>query len=562
LDLLRALAAEAAPSKREKLNGHTHASSTGAWTEPDVDAFLVRGGIEAAPPESHNGALRWKLKRCPFNPEHGPTESAVFLNADGVLGFKCMHNSCADRHWADLRALVDGPREIRRSGNPRSTPHREMLGGDDRVNGHSDETALALRRASDVQIEPIAWLWSGWLAAGKLHVLAGVPGTGKTTVALSLAAIATRGGRWPDGTPFLNPGQVVMWSGEDGIEDTLAPRLTAMGADLTRVHFVGDVIDSEGRRAFDPATDMPALIAKARQVGDVRLLIVDPIVNTIAGDTHKNTEVRRGLAPLVEFGQKLNAAVLGISHFSKGTAGRDPLDRITGSLAFGALARLVFGAAKKTDEESGNENRLFVRIKSNIGPDGGGLSYTLATAELPQGIETSKITWGAKLEGNARDILADAEEPQEDSDERSALDEAKHFLRTVLGDGRGKASQIFKEAKEAGHSERTIRRAKADLRIVAAKEGMAGGWVWKIPLEPNPAKMAKTTEQKTLATFDGFGHLRDSEGSDSQPNGAVSQPGEDRQESPKMAKTPEDGHASVSGNSGHLGHLREEQETF
>src|SRR5262249_17464631 len=156
---------------------------------------------------------------------------------------------------------------------------------------------------------------------------------------------------WPDGTPFLAPGNVVIWSGEDDAADTLVPRLKAMGGDLERVHFVTDLRDLDGRRPFDPATDMPALIAKAREVGDVRLLIVDPVGNSVSGDSHKNGEVRRGLQPLVTFGHELRAAVLGVSHFSKGTAGRDPLDRLTGSLAFGALARLVFGAAKKTDSQ-------------------------------------------------------------------------------------------------------------------------------------------------------------------------------------------------------------------
>src|SRR5262249_22013109 len=84
---------------------------SGSWGEAQVAEFLARGGLEATAPEPHNGALRWKLKACPFNPDHGPTESAIFLAADGRLGFKCLHNSCADRQWRDLRALVDGPRE-------------------------------------------------------------------------------------------------------------------------------------------------------------------------------------------------------------------------------------------------------------------------------------------------------------------------------------------------------------------------------------------------------------------------------------------------------------------
>jgi putative DNA primase/helicase len=253
--------------------------------------------------------------------------------------------------------------------------------------------SVTLRCASQIEMEPISWLWPEWLAAGKLHMLGGIPGTGKTTISLSLAATLSRGGYWPDGTPLSASGHVLIWSGEDDAADTLIPRLSAMGGDLDRIHIVSSVTDPDGIRPFDPAQDMPALIAKAREVGDVRMLIVDPVVTTVAGDSHKNAEVRRGLAPLVTFAQELRAVVPGITHFSKGTGGKEPLDRLTGSLAFGAAPRLVFAASKKKDE-AGQETdtRVFVRVKSNIGPDGGALTYTLDSVDLPQGIATSRVS--------------------------------------------------------------------------------------------------------------------------------------------------------------------------
>ena len=113
LERLQALAAEAQRPEPPKLNGHLSIGIR-AWTEVDVTDFLARGNIESATPEPHDGAMRWKLKRCPFNVDHGPTESAVFLKPDGALGFKCLHNSCQDKHWRDLRTLVDGERSPRR----------------------------------------------------------------------------------------------------------------------------------------------------------------------------------------------------------------------------------------------------------------------------------------------------------------------------------------------------------------------------------------------------------------------------------------------------------------
>ena len=96
---------------------------------------------------------------------------------------------------------------------------------------------ICIRQASTYTVEPINWLWPGWLARGKVHILAGAPGTGKTSIAMALGATITTGARWPDGTP-AEPGEVLMWSGEDDPSDTLIPRLMAVGADLERVHII------------------------------------------------------------------------------------------------------------------------------------------------------------------------------------------------------------------------------------------------------------------------------------------------------------------------------------
>ena len=162
--------------------------------------------------------------------------------------------------------------------------------------------------------------------------------------------------------------------------------------------------------------------------GEIKLLIVDPIVSAVAGDSHKNAEVRRGLQPLVDAGQKLGAAVLGISHFSKGTAGRDVTERVTGSLAFGALARVVLAAAKRSEDDGGG--RILARAKSNIGPDGGGFAYDLApgTIAARPDIAVHVLQWGAAIEGSARELLASADDTG-DSEERTAFDDAKGFLQ-------------------------------------------------------------------------------------------------------------------------------------
>jgi len=138
------------------------------------------------------------------------------------------------------------------------------------------------------------WLWSGYLARGKMTLLAGEPGTGKTTIAMSIGATVTQGGIWPDGT-IAEPDSIVIWSGEDDPRDTLAPRLMAAGADMCKVHFVTGMRIEGKVKCFDPARDMPALKEACEKIGDVRLLIIDPIVSAVSGDSHRNTETRRAL---------------------------------------------------------------------------------------------------------------------------------------------------------------------------------------------------------------------------------------------------------------------------
>lgn len=367
--------------------------------------------------------------------------------------------------------------------------------------------SLDLIRGSDVKPEPVSWLWNGWLAAGKMHVLGGAPGTGKTTISMALAATMTIGGRWPDGTRSPS-GNVVIWSGEDDPADTLVPRLALSGADLSRVYFISDVRQGNERRSFDPAKDMDVLRRRLAEVGDVRLLIVDPIVSAIAGDSHKNAEVRRGLQPLSDLAASMRCALLGITHFSKGTGGRDPVERLTGSLAFGALARVVLVAAKHQEEgEDGRTVRLLLRAKSNIGPDDGGFEYDLQQSEMTThpGIFASAVQWGQAVEGAARELLATADASGDDG-EGGTLTDAKGFLVETLGNGPVRAKCIKADAEGAGYSWATIRRAKKALGIEPFKAGMKGGWEWGLP-----AKVLKNPEdaqQKEVSTFDNSEHLR------------------------------------------------------
>ena len=309
---------------------------------------------------------------------------------------------------------------------------------------------VLLLNGADLKPEPVRWLWPDWLALGKLHILAGAPGQGKTTIALACAATVTIAGRWPDGSR-CDGGNVLIWSGEDDPGDTLLPRLLAAGADRSRCYFVSGTRIGGEVQSFDPARDMAALEAQAQRIGGIKLLIVDPVVSAVAGDSHKNTEVRRALQPLVDLGSRLGAAVVGISHFSKGGAGSDPASRVVGSIAFTAVARVVLVAAKVKGED-GEEKRILARGKSNIGPDDGGFGYHIEQGEPLPGIRASYVTWGQSVAGSARELLAEAATDKDTGSDSSAQSEAEGFLIQLLEDGPSPTKHVEAEAKAAGIS--------------------------------------------------------------------------------------------------------------
>ncbi len=350
--------------------------------------------------------------------------------------------------------------------------------------------SVELIAADSLMPVPIDWLWPKWLARGKLHVLAGAPGTGKTTLAMAIAACVSAGLTLPSGYR-PRQGSVIIWSGEDDPADTLVPRLIAAGADLSRVRFVGEVVEAGQRYTFDPARDVDKLAAACVGV-DVALLIVDPLVSAVSGDSHKNAEVRRGLAPLADLAASLNAALLGITHYSKGTQGRDPLERVSGSVAFGALPRIVWGTVRQRDEGKDDtvpRRMLLAVAKSNIGPDGGGFTYAFEQVDLPEeaDIEASRIVWGAAVEGTARELLTEAEL----QGDRCEARDAANWLRSLLASGSMTAKDIYREAESAGYSSDAMKRAKRRVGVEAIKAGMTGGWCWRLPDVEGSAKGAK-----------------------------------------------------------------------
>lgn len=386
----------------------------------------------------------------------------------------------------------------------------------DAVLAQRKDDGVVLVNGSDIRPEPIRWLWKDWLPLGKLVIMAGAPGQGKTTLLIAIAATVSIGGKWPDGTRCA-AGNVLIWSGEDDPADTLLPRLLAAGADPARVYFVtGSKIDGEAL-PFDPARDMLQLTEAAGRIGNVKMLMVDPVVSAVTGDSHKNTEVRRALQPLVDLGQSLDCLVAGVSHFGKGGQGREPTERVVGSVAFGAVARVVMVVAKTTSAE-GVACRLLARSKSNIGPEDGGFQFDLEQIELVEhpGVHASRVKWGAAVEGTARELLAEAEAVDAGDDAgHTATDEAVESLKLILNGDTVPSKSVKAQMAAEGYTEKVTRTARERIGVVVSRTGSGKEMVsyWKLPdaLVPIRAHTCPVDREGTN------GHERQNEGTNAEP---------------------------------------------
>ncbi|PHQ81814.1 MAG: hypothetical protein COB69_03630 [Phycisphaera sp.] len=340
--------------------------------------------------------------------------------------------------------------------------------------------APRLVRLDEVEPELIQWLWPGRIALGKLTLLAGDPGLGKSFVTLDMAARLSSGLTWPDDpkTPIA-PGGVVLLSAEDGIADTIRPRLDAAGADVSKIVAIESVcsIDAKGHetgRTFDLSKDIAALDTAITSVPECRLVIIDPITAYLgATDSHKNGEIRGLLAPLSALAEKYGVAIVAVTHLNKNSGGA-AIYRTMGSLAFTAAARAAWVVSKDNDDPS---RRLLLPIKNNIAPDTGGLAYRIE----PQGVNGCPVVaW----EPDA--VIASADEllSQNQSNQcGGALEEAEQWLLDVPSDGPVSAAEIKETASRDGIKPRTLDRAKKSLGVNATREGYAsdGRWVWASP---------------------------------------------------------------------------------
>lgn len=326
-----------------------------------------------------------------------------------------------------------------------------------------------MQTLSDVRAQAVSWLWPRRIARGKLGLIAGEPGEGKSTLLLDLAARLTRpGALMPDGAPAPD-GAVLLLSAEDGLSDTIRPRLDASGADVRHVHALTATRDLDGtERHLELGRDLPQLEAAIERYTPA-LVIIDPLSAYLGHtDTWRDNEVRALLSPLASLAEDRNCAILGVLHLTKNAAAR-VLHRIMGSIGFVAAARVVLAVARDPDDET---RRLLLPIKNNLSPPADTLAFTL---------DNGRLLWDDRpVDGVTADSVL-GESPAD----RGERQDAEEFLREMLVDGEPmRAVDVFRSGKANGIAERTLKRAKGRMGVKSKLVGFGreGHWRWWLPL--------------------------------------------------------------------------------
>jgi RecA-family ATPase len=338
------------------------------------------------------------------------------------------------------------------------------------------------RRLDRVERERITWLWHRYLPRGKLVVVEGDSGQGKSTITLDLTARITSHRPMPDGTEngLDGPADVLLLSAEDGPGDTIQPKVQDMGGDLARVHLWDGLPEGDGLRPPVLPGDLGALEAKIRETR-AAVVIIDPIMAYLGSniDTYKDHHTRRALAPLAALAERLDVTLIIVRHLTKGATSDNPLHRGGGSVAFTAAARCVLVAAPDPDDPE-QKRRVLAVTKTNLALPPPSLAYTLTGPDDQPAI----VQWLGASQHTARSLLA--LNPDEKADSRLAIDEAADFLQRTLADGRRLATEVLAEAERLRLAEKTLRRAaKHVVGVVAKREGFGrdGEWYWSLPPE-------------------------------------------------------------------------------
>jgi len=478
----------------------------GLWPLYRVDELPTAGSVCVCEGEK-SADCAWSIGLATVTSAHGSnaadkTDWTPLAGRDVVI---LPDNDPAGEHYAkDVARILlrlNPPARVKVARLPDLPPGGDIVEFDAEIGAEADATKAAVEEIvantpltdavdvvggpmlvlmSDIEPREVRWLWPGRIPLGRITLLVGRPGEGKSFLTMDAAARVSTGSPWPDDAP-CERGSVLIISGEDDPADTIRPRLDAHHADVSRVHLLSMVrrIGEDGK-PFDvmfSLNDLRALEAALQRLNECKLIVIDPIGSFLGGDVdaHRDNEVRSILAPLAKLAERYGPAVLVVAHRRK-SAGSIADDLALGSRAFTGIARAVWHLAR---DPNNKPRRLLLPGKNNLAREGDGLAFTVAG-------DPPAIVWGREpVQMSADDALAiendgGNEEAKPGPEPRARL-AAEDWLRKLLATGEVPAAKVKGEAKAAGMSFRTVQRAADELGVIREKNTFDGGWQWRFP---------------------------------------------------------------------------------
>ena len=332
------------------------------------------------------------------------------------------------------------------------------------MDNRRDEPNLKLINMEQVEVEKIDWLLYPFIPFGKVTIVQGDPGEGKTTMVLQIIAKLTKGeavlpsnsdeSALEEKTMDLEPVNVIYQTAEDGLGDTIKPRLLSAGADCSRVMVIDD--NDQALTMMDARLEEAIIKTKAR------LVVLDPIQGFLgaAVDMHRANEIRPLMKRVAVLAEKYHCAIILIGHMNKNSNGKSSY-RGLGSIDFKAAARSVLIVGRIKDEP---EIRVVCHVKSSLAPEGKSIAFRL---DKDTGFE-----WIGEYDISVDDLLSGDNRGQK-------IHEAKEFLKEILVSGSVAQTKVAEEAESRGIKKKTLWNAKKELEIESVKIG--NQWFWMLP---------------------------------------------------------------------------------
>ena len=306
---------------------------------------------------------------------------------------------------------------------------------------------------ADVVAEQVRWLWPGRIPTGKLVTLDGDPALGKSTLALTIAATVTRAGEWPDGTGCDESGDVLIMSAEDGVADTIRPRLDAAGADVARVHLIDYVLGERGE-------PIPVTLAATDEIErhitetNARVLIIDVLLAYMPGDAYRDQDARKALTPLAKVAERTGCTMLLLRHLRKSQSG-EPVYLGGGSIGIVGAARAGYVVTRDPDRD---DVRVFASVKSNLANAPKSLAFRLVGAA--NGAVT--VDWLGEDRRSASELLTERHNNLGEMSYR-----IRDYVNARLTTRSGDVAQEFGITPKAANQYLTRLHAGGHIRLIA-----------------------------------------------------------------------------------------------